>query len=130
LAAVDAARCALEESWMDLKGEIPESWLCVDCGVNTAPGLFNRAEMERAFAEAEASGKDSVEQRVDCRSEVYTVRSAVWQRAGMEPMGGCLCIGCLEQRLGRRLKPKDFKRGHPFNHERVPGTPRLLKRRK
>jgi hypothetical protein len=48
----------------------------------------------------------------------------------MEPMGGCLCIGCLERRLGHRLKPKDFPRNDPFNHWRVPGTPRLLKRRK
>jgi hypothetical protein len=22
---------------------IPESWHCIDCGVNTAPGLLNRA---------------------------------------------------------------------------------------
>ena len=28
----------------------------------------------------------------------------------MEPWGGCLYVGCLEARLGRRLKPKDFLR--------------------
>jgi hypothetical protein len=39
---------------------------------------------------------------------------------------GCLCIGCLEKRIGRRLKPKDFT-DHPFNQ--LPGTPRLLNRR-
>jgi hypothetical protein len=33
----------------------------------------------------------------------------------MDPMGGCLCIGCLEKRLNRVLRPKDFQRGHPFN---------------
>ena len=44
----------------------------------------------------------------------------------MGPMDGCLCIGCLEKRLGRVLRPKDFKRGHPFNT--LPGTPRLIKR--
>ena len=44
-------------------------------------------------------------------------------------MAGCLCIGCLEKRIGRRLKPKDFLRGDPFNDDLLPGTPRLLKRR-
>lgn len=39
---------------------------------------------------------------------------------------GCLCIGCLELRLGRRLVPKDFPE-HPFN--RMPGTRRLMERR-
>jgi hypothetical protein len=46
----------------------------------------------------------------------------------MEPRGGCLCIGCLEKRLGRKLRPKDFQRDHPFNRPNVPGTPRLMKR--
>lgn len=61
-------------------------------------------------------------------AEVYTVRPAIWKRAGMEDWGGCLCIGCLEKRIGRRLKPKDFLRDHPFNS--MPGTERLLSRRK
>jgi hypothetical protein len=120
------------QSWdnRNLKGLIPESWLCIDCGVNTAPGLLNRSQMEAAV---EALGAlwdmdlAGVPQRFDCDSEVYTVREAVWKRAGIEPMGGCLCIGCLEKRLGRALRPKDFLRGHPFNS--LPGTPRLLKRR-
>ena len=38
--------------------------------------------------------------------EVYAVRSSVW--AAAEPMGSCVCIGCLEKRLGRQLQPKDF----------------------
>jgi hypothetical protein len=111
----------------DLHGLVPESWLCVDCGVNTAPGLFNRVQMERAFA---AAGENGVDQRIDSHSEVYQVRDAVWKRAGMEPEGGCLCIGCLEKRLGRRLKPKDFPHDAGLNDPRVPGTARLQKRRK
>jgi hypothetical protein len=35
----------------------------------------------------------------------------------------CLCIRRLEKLLGRKLKPKDFLRNHPFNYDRVPGTP-------
>jgi hypothetical protein len=57
----------------------------------------------------------------------YTVRDLIWAKAGMEPFGGCLCIKCLEKRIGRRLKPKDFLKGHPFNS--LPGTPRLIERR-
>jgi hypothetical protein len=113
----------------DLSGRIPESWLCIDCGFNTAPGLKNRAEMEAAIAKLgalwEAGG--SVSTSVDSSSEVYTVRDSVWKKAGMEEMGGCLCIGCLETRIGRRLKPKDFLRDDPFNA--LPGSARLMKRR-
>jgi hypothetical protein len=48
----------------------------------------------------------------------------------MEPFGGCLCIGCLEERLARKLKAKDFPRDHPFNDSRMPASPRLRERRK
>lgn len=114
-----------------LEGLLPESWLCVDCGFNTAPGLHNRREMEEAIA---AMGEDEWEKRgidqgIDSNSEVYTVRDRVWAEAGMAEMGGCLCIGCLEKRIGRTLKPKDFQRNEPFNSPKVPGTERLLKRR-
>jgi hypothetical protein len=34
----------------DMRGAIPESWACVDCGINTAPGCLNRARMEQALA--------------------------------------------------------------------------------
>jgi hypothetical protein len=115
----------------DFEGMTPESWLCVDCGFNTGPGLFNRAELEKAIDVAKLAGRwtdeEGIPQRIDCQSEVYTVRAAIWKQAGMEPFGGCLCVGCLEKRLGRRLKPKDFKRDHPFNQ--MPGTARLLNRR-
>jgi hypothetical protein len=103
---------------------IPESLLCVDCGTNTAPGALNRAETAAAFR----AGADHVVFRVDQRSEIYQVQNTVWEAAGMTPAGGCLCIGCLERRLGRRLRADDFDRDHPF--ARLPGTPRLLARRK
>jgi hypothetical protein len=112
------------------KGCIPESWCCVDCNVNTAPGLLNRIEMERAFKSEllSASGEQQgVPMKVDEWSEVYAVREAVWKQAGMKPFGGCLCIGCVEKRLGRQLTPKDFMRGHAFNS--LPGTECLLSRR-
>jgi hypothetical protein len=39
---------------------------------------------------------------------------------------GCLCIGCLERRIGRVLKPHDFP-DHVFNTS-LPGTSRLMER--
>lgn len=92
----------------DFKGLVPESWLCVDCGVNTAPSVPNRPDFERAMRLTEAEqvlgkmggqGDPSVNIRITDQCEIYTVRPAVWKAAGMDEMGGCLCIGCLEKRL-------------------------------
>jgi hypothetical protein len=92
---------------------------------------LNRVELEKAIEAAQSAGKwgddQGIEQKIDNQSEVYHVGDTVWKAAGMEPFGGCLCMGCLEKRLGRKLKPKDFLRHHPFNS--LPGTPRLIKRR-
>jgi len=112
----------------DLKGLTPESWLCVDCHVNTAPGFPTRIEMERTYNGAALRlEKPTISVQVNEHCEVYIVRDPVWKAAGMEPMGGCLCIPCLEKRLGRILKRKDFDRRHPFNS--WPGTARLIERR-
>ena len=103
------------------KGTMPESWLCVDCGVNTAPGLPDRKQVDVALA---IYGETNC--CYDQDTEVYTLHDEVWKKTGMEPMGGCLCIGCVEKRISRRLKPKDFA-DHEFNS--MPATPRLLQRR-
>lgn len=53
---------------------------------------------------------------VDCGENVsdldeyaYMVSDAVWAAAGLEPNDGKLCIGCIEQRLGRTLVASDFR---------------------
>jgi hypothetical protein len=107
-----------------LVGITPESWLCVDCGVNTAPGSPNRKEAELDFA---LHGKSHF--TVSDEAEVYTVKNEVWALTGLEGWGGCLCIGCLEKRIGRRLRPEDFLPDHPFNAPDFPATRRLRKRR-
>jgi hypothetical protein len=104
------------------KGKSPESWLCVDCGVNTAPGLLGRKAIENAIAIYGIA-----EQCITPESEVYTLSDKVWAKTGLQPMEGCLCIGCVEKRIGRRLTPEDFEPDHPFNT--MPGTARLLDRR-
>jgi hypothetical protein len=109
---------------IDARGKCPESWACIDCGVNTAPGMKNRIQIEQALMIA-----TSAEQSFDDQSEIYTVKQKIWKAAGMADFGGCLCIGCLEKRLGRTLKPKDFMRNHSFNWPSVPCTRRLRARR-
>jgi hypothetical protein len=106
---------------------VTESWACIVCGVNTAPGIppgpLLRDTLKRDGKCPTVIGNDS---------EVYMVRKAVWAKAGMEPWSGCLCIGCLERLLGRRLRPKDFDRSSAFESEAeiyCRGTPRLLDRR-
>ena len=70
---------------------------------------------------------EGVAMELNDQLEVYHLRDAVWKAAGMAPFAGCLCVGCLEKRLGRQLGPKDFDTSHDFN--RAPGTPRLMERR-
>jgi hypothetical protein len=103
------------------RGKTPESWLCVDCEINTAPSMPDRKQVDLALA---LYGKTEIQ--FDRDTEVYQLRDEVWKKIGMEPMSGCLCIGCVEKRIGRRLRPRDFAE-HIFNS--MPGTPRLLQRR-
>lgn len=84
------------------------SYICTDCGVDTTP----------------CTGKRGC--RHAGRWEHYMVKDAIWTAANMKD--GFLCIGCLESRIGRRLKTKDFTAA-PINR---PGdswhTPRLAER--
>lgn len=109
-----------------LEAGIPESWNCIDCGVNTAPGCLTASQLDQALA-AIVIAPEATKMTINDWSEVYAVKPAIWKRAGMEDFGGCLCIGCLEKRLGRTLMPKDFDRKHSFHA--YPGTERLLSRR-
>ncbi|WP_374159065.1 hypothetical protein ACEWX3_07535 [Mycobacterium sp. G7A2] len=56
--------------------------------------------------------------------EYYSVKDDLWNKYG--PAHGCLCIGCLEGRLGRQLVPGDFTSA-PIN-ERDGTSHRLLNR--
>jgi hypothetical protein len=56
---------------------------CADCGIATQP---------------DSDGED----------EYYLVDDRVWKAAGMGPLDGFLCIGCIERRLGRQLRACDF----------------------
>lgn len=107
-----------------VQDNIVESWLCIDCHVNTAPGFLSGPETRVAFA----LGK-SVPMHFDDTTEVYHVKDAIWKAAGMRPWSGCLCVGCLERRIGRELRPKDFARHDDRAWRDLPCSDRLLDRR-
>jgi hypothetical protein len=61
------------------------------------------------------------------RNEFYMLRDAVWLAAN--PKGdGMLCIGCVEERLNRRLCPADFIDA-PVNRSADPLFPMANSRR-
>jgi hypothetical protein len=65
------------------------------------------------------------------RDEYYMLRNEVWLSANPKSKG-MLCIGCVEERIGRRLTPEDFSAA-PINHESegfffTPKSARLLSR--
>jgi hypothetical protein len=112
-----------EKQPLDMTGVYSEHHNCIDCGYNTQPGAS-----PRALAEFLINRDGQCPYTFTKDSEVYYVHNKVWRAAGMEPNGGCLCIGCVEKRLGRKLKPKDF-RPHAFNNPNLPCTERLRDRR-
>ena len=46
--------------------------------------------------------------RTPSGSEYYMVHDELWAASGLGRRDGFLCVGCLEDRLGRRLGPDDF----------------------
>ena len=64
----------------DRKDRTSDSWCCVDCGMNTAPGTPPRRLM--AFLFQQAGLDDDVKSCITWDSEVYTVRD-------MEEGGHC-----------------------------------------
>jgi hypothetical protein len=112
-----------DEPHVSLKGLMSEHHHCIDCGYNTAPGI-----PPRWLAEILINRDGTHPMTITADSELYMVSDKVWKAAGMEPYGGCLCVGCLEKRIGRKLQPKDFP-AHSFNDPRWPCTDRLRDRR-
>lgn len=52
-------------------------------------------------------------------TQLYLVKDRLWRKAGMGP-SGALCIPCLEKRLGRKLRPRDFLHGAPASRRALP----------
>jgi hypothetical protein len=56
---------------------------------------------------------------------VYMVKNKVWASSGLD---GWACFRCLEEAIGRRLVPADFKPGLPCNSEEAHHEPELRDR--
>jgi hypothetical protein len=56
--------------------------------------------------------------------EYYMVGDGVWRQATALKPAKMLCVGCLEKRLGRELRPDDFY-GYSLNYLGAPQSPRL-----
>jgi hypothetical protein len=91
----------------------------------------------RAIKTREDIARERLESRcLDCQVETsltergrndewYMVHNHIWLKAN--PLGtGKICIGCLEQRIGRRLTPGDFTDCALNNYPR--GSKRLISR--
>lgn len=79
---------------------------------NTDPSRdLSTGDVERRFAAAicDALDLDFAIHCTICDGEDvgYMVHDEVWQSAGFEP-DDVVCIGCLTERLGRKLTPTDF----------------------
>lgn len=93
-------------------GQMSGESICIDCGVDTCP----------------CTGKRGC--RHTGRWEHYMVHDRVWKAARMGGDDGYLCIGCLETRIGRKLRPRDFTTA-PCNDPDDPwSTPRLANRQR
>ena len=103
---------------------LPLDWHCVDCGFDTFPEDDGRASVEAA-----REGRDHKLSYPTFRTEVYTVNQEVWDASGIDSHGGCLCVDCLEERIGRRLQPSDFPKDNGLNtFPPYVYTPRLASR--
>jgi hypothetical protein len=62
-------------------GVIPDSYICVDCGVDTWPGHTTTAEVEQSMRAAKAAGKEwrGAKLTFTLETEVYYVHPHVWK---------------------------------------------------
>lgn len=89
-------------------------WLAEDnCDVTFDEGTLTKLEFHHVVADAlDVVGcTDCAICSVDCCEirEYYMVTNELWEQYGV--VHGMLCIGCLEQRMGRELTKDDFMVG-------------------
>ena len=109
---------------LSMKGVYPESHNCIDCGYNTAPGC-----PPRELAEFLMNRDGNVPMTYTRDFESLHRSQCRMESGGHGAVGRLSCIPCLERRIERRLRPKDFECGHPLNWSELPCTERLRDRR-
>jgi hypothetical protein len=131
--------------WHRQPGELAAEWTAREWARREADDAQYVKEDEERLRTAPLDGSGNyapMPRCTDCRIDVapcvgatprdgtwewYMVRSHVWAASGMKPDGGFLCIGCLEERIGRQLGPADFA-SVPVNTDHPLHTPRLRSR--
>jgi hypothetical protein len=88
---------------------------CIDCGMNTAPVIWRGREAQPAMPNS---------------YELFWLKDSTWAKTGLGECDGTLCILCVENRIGRRLKPKDFDHANHYNSNSQPRPTPLLKSRR
>lgn len=82
-------------------------WLHDDMGLSS---VVTEMELAALLAETLVSVRDPFCTTCDVNTmevgEYYVVNHDLWKRYGVGK--GMMCIGCLEDRLGRELNPSDF----------------------
>jgi hypothetical protein len=97
---------------LSLEGLYPDSWYCVDCGVNTAPGLPNRAEAENAFAAGVLKAEQGIDLHVTNWCEIYTVRESVWKAAAWRRRADACASAASNSASAGRCGRKIFRATH------------------
>jgi hypothetical protein len=95
----------------------------------SAPDMAEMSAEEPPMTREEAENITVTSLCADCGIacwpfEQYMVHDDVWAVSGMEPRGGDLCVGCLEERIDRALVASDFP-AVPINDSREVDTVRL-----
>ena len=57
--------------------------------------------------------------------EWFMLRPEVWALTGLAPLGGRLCLGCTEVRIGRPLTGDDLTGELPINQPNEADSPRM-----
>lgn len=96
----------------------------------TPRAIRRRAEIDQARIDSRCLVcGDETTFRADKQDEWYMIRDALWLKANPND-DGKMCIGCVELKIGRRLRPKDF-RPAPVNRVEFKGrvvSKRLVRR--
>lgn len=104
--------------------------LCADCGTDTTPCRWEHIPLVKRLIPWRVwrtNGRCLPGCDHDGRWEWYGVHDTVWAEAHAE-RHLILCIGCLETRLGRQLRPGDFS-GYDVNDQNWWDTLRLANRK-
>lgn len=91
---------------------------CIHCLIKKHPGIPSEHRLEIAwihYIQQENKPYNIDKGCKDCRGidQPYMVLNSVWKAAKMKK--GFLCLACLEKRLNRRLKLRDFMQNAPIN---------------